>query len=424
LAQDRWYATATLTQQLNNLQGREEVLVLGGTKDRTNYTRAANPTWDQYEALIVNSGPTAAPLSSGLLNRVDTTVPGNLDAGQTWPGPGDLGALHSEDDELFEYPRAHVLTNGKVFVSGYCAKGALLDPEHPSLPLSIWDLTTGDSNWSFPRRHDGASLLLPNASGRVNHIMRLGGCDASEFEFSAYGSTQTIEHIQADQQGPWLTDLTKMPEARYLLNAVILPDASILVIGGQSRLPDCGPVTGPPVDVLTPSLFKDGTWTQMAPHTSRRNYHSTAVLLPDGRVFVGGGNDRTFDYEIYSPPYLTTGLVRPVLASLTPLGSTTPTLPCNFPGTLRLVHGGKYTCTYSLPAGTSVKTVVLMAPGSTTHHSDMHQQYYEMATVVSGGSSVNFTAPPSDKHVRRGLYMLFLISTLGAPSIATWVAFQ
>jgi hypothetical protein len=58
------------------------------------------------------------------------------------------------------------------------------------------------------------------------------------------------------------------------------------------------------------------TWSNDAALAVPRTYHSAAVLLPDGRVFVGGGGlcgDRDFcvsgsvnhpDAQIYSPRYL------------------------------------------------------------------------------------------------------------------------
>ena len=43
--------------------------------------------------------------------------------------------------------------------------------------------------------------------------------------------------------------------------------------------------------VLQPELWDPhtGKFTLMAPMATPRNYHSIAVLLPDGRVFSGGG---------------------------------------------------------------------------------------------------------------------------------------
>ncbi len=65
--------------------------------------------------------------------------------------------------------------------------------------------------------------------------------------------------------------------------------------------------------VYKPQIFENGAWHTYPenPVPSPRDYHSCAVLLPDGRVFVGGGNNRLYDYEIFSPPYLNNPQFRP-----------------------------------------------------------------------------------------------------------------
>jgi hypothetical protein len=62
------------------------------------------------------------------------------------------------------------------------------------------------------------------------------------------------------------------------------------------------------VDVYNPVTK---TWTTGPPQLENRGYHSTALLLPDGRVVsagddVNGGIDRD-TAEIYSPAYLYKG---------------------------------------------------------------------------------------------------------------------
>jgi hypothetical protein len=50
-------------------------------------------------------------------------------------------------------------------------------------------------------------------------------------------------------------------------------------------------------------------WTEMASQASNRTYHSTALLLPDGRVISAGsdGGDLPRTVEYCSPPYLFKG---------------------------------------------------------------------------------------------------------------------
>ena len=55
-------------------------------------------------------------------------------------------------------------------------------------------------------------------------------------------------------------------------------------------------------------------WTTLASATVPRLYHSTALLLPDGRVLTGGGDGHP-EVEVFSPPYLFKG-ARPVMSAV------------------------------------------------------------------------------------------------------------
>jgi hypothetical protein len=75
-----------------------------------------------------------------------------------------------------------------------------------------------------------------------------------------------------------------------------------------------------------------------------------------------------------------------------------------------------------LPVGIAVERVVLTAPCSTTHHSDMHQRYIELPiSEVKNGCEVAFKVVNEEPVLPRGLYMLWLVTNSGAPSQATWV---
>ena len=62
------------------------------------------------------------------------------------------------------------------------------------------------------------------------------------------------------------------------------------------------------VELWNPST---GAWTAGPAQVEYRTYHSTALLLPDGRVMSAGddfnGGNNTDTAEIYSPPYLYKG---------------------------------------------------------------------------------------------------------------------
>lgn len=83
-------------------------------------------------------------------------------------------------------------------------------------------------------------------------------------------------------------------------NATVLPNGSVLVIGGNRgdrggtkgnaddvRFNDLHP--GRPMHVAELRDPKSEKWTTMAPEQIGRCYHSTAVLLPDARDLSAGG---------------------------------------------------------------------------------------------------------------------------------------
>jgi hypothetical protein len=140
----------------------------------------------------------------------------------------------------------------------------------------------------------------------------------------------------------------------------------------------------------------------MATQTEERGYHSTAVLLPDGRVLSAGDNQMPgggVRLEVYSPPYLFGG-ARPAIIS-SPATAT-------------------WGSTFSVVTSDVVARAVLIRPGATTHTLGMDQRHVELAfTATSGGILV--TAPPSPRVAPPGYYMLFLLTGEGVPSVANWI---
>ncbi len=133
---------------------------------------------------------------------------------------------------------------------------------------------------------------------------------------------------------------------------------------------------------------------------------------------LGGGNGRDYDYEVFAPHYL--ALPKPQgVAFRAPVPPYSVTMTA-----FELAYDTDYEIgTNALPLGEYIDKVVLMAPGSTTHHSDMHARYVE--TVLDGTAelidAVRFRTPPDDKHVPRGIYMLFVVTSAGAVADAVWV---
>ncbi|MES1172155.1 MAG: galactose oxidase-like domain-containing protein, partial [Bacteroidota bacterium] len=191
-------------------------------------------------------------------------------------------------------------------------------------------------------------------------------------------------------------------------NGVVLPNGHVVIVGGQTLpVPFSDNTT-----ILVPEIWDADTrvFRQLAPMVTPRNYHSTAILLPDGRVFSGGGGQcgqgcaaNHFNTEILSPPYL-----------FNPDGSpaTRPSIT-SAPATAAL--GGTIAVTTNSP----VANFALIRLSSTTHTVNNDQRRVPLV-IQSTSSATSYTlAVPSDAGVvLPGYYMLFALNGRGVPSVA------
>ena len=361
LAVERWYPSVTLLDT-------DELVIAGGLAE-------AGDSHNDYEVFHKRTGPGA------LLPAEITRFPGP-------PAPADPLGL---------YPRLHQLASGAQFLSGMWGISSRM--EHDAAP-GAWTVTDAAA-WML--RGYGCSLLAPRRPNEPERLWTLGGEVLPPVgEPLITASMEECEPGAAGAPGwDWHT-LPSLHVARTEANAVLLPDATVLVVGGRtSRLE-------PETFTTVPELFDGQRWRRMASGATARTYHSTAVLLPDGRVLTGGGNTATWDYQVFAPPYVGSPL-RPRITSA--------------PGTLAYSASAPapVEATFTLAAGESVARVVLMAPGATTHHSDSSQRYVELVVTGVGPTSVAFQGPPNSSHAPRGFYLLFLVSARGMPSVARWV---
>jgi hypothetical protein len=147
-------------------------------------------------------------------------------------------------------------------------------------------------------------------------------------------------------------------------------------------------------------------------------------------VFVGGGEGRSADYDIFRPDYGIPGATKPTQVSLNPPLTIDPDL--NAP---TVEYGDDFRVIFAnLPQGEFVNRAVLIAPGATTHHFDSSQRYHEMVIkkvtgpqppIPPGFSAGWFRAPANDKLLPRGAYMMFLRTNRDQISAAAaWVAIR
>jgi Domain of unknown function (DUF1929) len=141
-----------------------------------------------------------------------------------------------------------------------------------------------------------------------------------------------------------------------------------------------------------------------------RQYHSIAVLLPDGRILTAGGVDPSpgiverdqRSMEVFSPAYLDRG-PRPVVTAA--------------PG--NVAYGASFDV--ESPDAGDVESVVFLRPCSVTHHTDAGQRYVRLEIVSRDPDTLTVRAPTNGNVAPPGYYMLFLVTATGVPSEARFV---
>ncbi len=400
------------------------LLIAGGTKNyenldmtpRLNYgglkdSYVFDPDTESYEKVdkmeVARWYPTLVGLDDGkVLAAAGLDDRGRMSQGQTeiYDPATKQWTLSQTLKHVFPtYPSLTLMNDGRLFYSGgnqgYVPGAASLEP-------GIWNLKNNNfqkvNGLPDPIRTDNsATVLLPPAQDQK--VMIMGGARAGDSpETETTNRTAIIDLDSSDNpsyvQGPNLKNATRYP------SAVILPDDTVFQTGGSRGYRGAGG------DLHSAQIYNPATnsFTDAASPLVGRNYHSEAILLPDGRVATFGSDPLFGKFEmrieIYSPSYLFRG-ERPVISS----------------GDTELVRGTK--AGFSLPAGTNVKNVKLVRPSSVTHVTDVEQRSVDL-TYDRTASGVDVDIPANNGLLPTGWYMAYVTNDKNIPSVAHWVHVQ
>jgi Domain of unknown function (DUF1929) len=306
------------------------------------------------------------------------------------------------------YAHLFLLADGRVFFDGGHMDDALqlepcaIDLTHdPVQTTPVFGINARDM------RNQSASVILPPAQDQRIMLMG-GGPDGKPDKTDAVDS---VDIVDFKAPNPQFLAVQPLCLPRLHLNAVLLPDRTVFATGGSLEQ-ETGRLARLQSEIYDPI---NDEWTLTAACTVPRLYHSTALLLPDGRVVTAGGNpeggthvqwdedpEEEMRIEIFSPPYLFRG-ARPTITNA----------PVEW-------HYGQSVDIKTAAAG-ALSFVSLIRNGVTTHSYDTNQRLVDtpIAAQQNGVVTVQITnnpnlAPP-------GWYMLFLINNAGVPSIARWI---
>jgi hypothetical protein len=255
------------------------------------------------------------------------------------------------------------------------------------------------------------AILLPPA--QAQRVMLMGGGNVN-YSIPATRLTDVIDLFPtsgspAYKPGPLLPAGTAMvngtlvtetaSEGKMYVSAVILPNGQVFETGG-GLIDREDPVFEASMYNPAANTFTPGMATDPVPRT----YHSSAFLLPDGRVMAIGNNfgDGSFDMRIsvYSPPYLFHG-ARPQITSVA-------------------TSQWRYGATEQITVNQEIVSAELIRPAAVTHSSDPNQRYVALPLTVSG-NRIGLSVTTNPNIAPSGWYMLFVTNANGVPSVAKWV---
>lgn len=283
--------------------------------------------------------------------------------------------------------------NGKVFHAGPSSKMHWIDVK------GLGAVTSAGSRGSDPYSMNGTTVMYD--TGR---ILKVGGAPAYS-EFDGSGRAQTID-IRTDTAK--VTETASLKYPRTLHHSVVLPTGEVFIAGGMKTTK----IFNDDDARLIPELWNpaNNTWTSMAPMVTPRTYHSTAILMNDARVFVGGGGlcdierpncNNHPNVELFSPPYLfvagtDTLATRPVI-------NVAPTTAA-------------YAANVNIQTDSAIAKFALVRSSSSTHSINNEQRRIPLTFT---GSNNNYTVKmPARNNAPPGNYMLFAIDPEGTPSVA------
>ncbi|WVZ56321.1 hypothetical protein U9M48_006869 [Paspalum notatum var. saurae] len=348
------------------------------------------------------------------------------------------------------YPFVHLNIDGNLFI--FANNRAILLDYRSNKIVRTYPVLGGGEPRNYPS--SGSSVLLPLKPNPTEaEVLVCGGAPAGSYNATKGGSGTFVPALTTcgrikitDAQPAWVIET--MPSPRVMGDMILLPNgAEVAIINGaadgtagweSARTPAYAPVLYRP-DHAPGDRFETQDATGVA-----RLYHSSAVLLRDGRLLVGGSNPHTYynfsnvqfptdlSLEAFSPEYLdpSNDPLRPKILRPSPTGAATSA-----------AYGATVTLQFSVPASARRRrggaagllgevSVTMVAPSFTTHSFAMNQRllFLEVTKTAAvrghaGTYNVSVTMPATAVLAPPGYYMVFVVNG-HIPSEGIWVHIQ
>lgn len=360
---------------------------------------------------------------------------------------------------LNSYAHTFMMPSGKMLVQANVST-MLWDPD-TNTEIDLPDMPKGIAR-VYPASGAVAMLPLTPANNYNPTVLFCGGTDMPDEAWGDYGNPrintwlypasadcQRITPEPLDGSAPVYEQDDDMLETRTMGQFIILPTGKLLVMNGglngtagyaektgqtplYGNMPygmslASGPVGTPAI--YDPDAKPGNRWSNAGLQTSSiaRLYHSSAILLPDGSVFVAGSNPNVdvnlttvfpteYRAEIFYPPYF---------------GASTRPSPSGIPKTL--TYGGDSfditipASSYSGPSNSAADNtyVSVVRPGWTTHAMNMGQRYLRLNSTYTVNKDGSLTLhvsqmPPNANIFQPGPAWVYVVVN-DVPSTGSYV---
>ena len=338
---------------------------------------------------------------------------------------GTVGEPNSGGRRFLYFPRGFVMPDGKVFFATPMPANFTAADEGPHFSTA-YDVATGE--YVAPKIAEPSTGAY-NGWDRPSVLLPLLPDEDYAMHIVHVGSTSPIRLDLNDPTPAWnatsARDSAVAARDRRFANAVLLPTGHVCVVGGVA-------VTNPEDEVNEVEIYDPGidwtagtynasdSWSVEEAQVHARSYHSTALLLSNGKVWVAGGNTNAGsgdpdsdvmvngvtkkrgikNIELYEPDYI-------AVANRMEVVSAPKFLP----------YGQEFTVNLDR-AATEVQHASLIRCGSVTHSTNNDQRFIGLVIEARNGNSITLVAPPHGNLAPPGYYMLWLVDTAGNPSEA------
>jgi YVTN family beta-propeller protein len=293
------------------------------------------------------------------------------------------------------HPFLALAPNGKLFHFGPTQTMHWVDPSGTGTLTNSGQFVPGTH---YPK--EGAWAMYDN--GKI--LVAGGGANSSPSPNDSTTGTSTTAAYTVDLTGatPVITPVAPMLYARQFANSVILPDGEVMVIGGNA-----GVKFSDAASIMTPEVWnpRTGQWHSLASQSVPRNYHSLAFLLPDGRVWSGGGGLGGGDHrdaQIFTPP----ALYAP--------GNVLATRPVIAQAPSQIGIGS----VFNIQATAGLQKFTFIRLGSGTHSYNSDQRYLELPYTETSPGIYRLTAHSNINVMNPGYWMLFALDGNSVHSVA------